>query len=287
MTTWSGHQVIDPFEMEARFSNLQSMSCLDSVFDTLSEESERKIERVREIMKDLPKREADFVDLYFFRGKRQTVIADIFGVSQPTVHYRLRRATQRIQFLLGLPDITHERMRKLLLPLVIDPLDADIMVLMSRTTCQTEVAKRIGRSQGFVRHRYLRTMKRLKELCLLADIIRVHCDEAQPEVFDEVPESLTTKILRSKFALVIDDPKTMDIMIGVTLNKGNTASMADELGVSEKDVELRFRFHVGSIYHMSSNVEPLVELFDMIAAAPNIMNKMRSGPDDQVMYIVA
>ena len=63
---------------------------------------------VRELMADLPLREADFVELYFFNHKTQTDIAEIFKVSQPTVCYRLQRATARIRFVLSLPDISVE-----------------------------------------------------------------------------------------------------------------------------------------------------------------------------------
>lgn len=171
-SAWSGHHVVDPFEMEARFSSLQSLSTLDPIFEEINdEESERRIERVREIMEYLPQREADFVDLYYFRGKKQTSIAMIFNVSQPTVHYRLRRATERIQFLLDLPDITEKEMRDTLEQVeeLDDPLDIEIMVLMYHTTCQTEAAKHIERSQGFVRHRYLRTMDKMRAAGVLCE----------------------------------------------------------------------------------------------------------------------
>ena len=42
-----------------------------------------------------------------------------------------------------------------------DPLDVDIMSLMFDTTCQSEVAKRLGVSQGLVRHRFIRSIKRM------------------------------------------------------------------------------------------------------------------------------
>jgi len=153
------------------------LSSLESVSEDLAdEESERRIERVREIMEYLPQREADFVDLYYFRGKKQTSIARIFNVSQPTVHYRLRKATKRIQFLLALPDISEGDMRETFAKVssLKDPLDIEIMILMYRTTCQTEAAKHIGRSQGFVRHRYLRTRAKMEaagEHC--AELVRL------------------------------------------------------------------------------------------------------------------
>lgn len=162
-STWSGHQMLDPNEIETRFSMEDSMSFMDSIFEEPTEEAQRKVQRVREVLEDLPPREADFVDLYFFRQLKQTDIARIFGVSQPTVCYRLQRATARIQFLLGLPDIEVPQLEQDLVGFLSDPLDVQIMVLMWKTTCQSEVAKRLGVSQGLVRHRFIRSLKRMQE----------------------------------------------------------------------------------------------------------------------------
>lgn len=162
MSGWSGHHMIDPSEIETRFSNEDSMAFMDSIFDEPSEESLVQIEIVKGIMESLPTREADFIDLYFFRRLKQTDIADLFGVSQPTVCYRLRRATSRIQFLLQLPGVVEEELEKDLTEFLTDPLDIQIMVLMKRTTCQSEVGKRLGVSQGKVRHRFQRSVKKMR-----------------------------------------------------------------------------------------------------------------------------
>jgi len=162
MASWTGHQMVDPTEIETRFSNEDSLSAMDSIFTEPSEESQEMIVKVKEIMEAfLPPREADFIDLYFFRRLRQTDIAAIFRVSQPTVCYRLQRATARIQFILGLPDIGTVQLRERIQEFLRDPLDVDIMVLMYETTCQSEVAKRLGVSQGLVRHRFIRSIKQM------------------------------------------------------------------------------------------------------------------------------
>lgn len=153
--------MLDPSEIEGRFSVEDSMAYLDSIFEQPSEEAQEKVARVREVLQDLPPREADFIDLYFFRKLKQTDIARIFGVSQPTVCYRLQRATARIQFLLSLPSIEIAKLEGDLAEFLTDPLDVRIMVLMWRTTCQSEVAKRLGVSQGLVRHRFIRSLKRM------------------------------------------------------------------------------------------------------------------------------
>jgi len=162
-SSWSVHQTIDPQEMESRFANEDSMGYLDSIFEEPTEESIELVEKVRDLLELLPPREADFIELYFFMKFKQTDIAAIFGVSQPTVCYRLQRATARIQFLLKLPSIEEDDMCQDLEPVLSDPLDIRIMVLMYKTTCQSEVAKELGVSQGLVRHRFIRSIEKLRK----------------------------------------------------------------------------------------------------------------------------
>ncbi|NBY14027.1 MAG: sigma-70 family RNA polymerase sigma factor, partial [Betaproteobacteria bacterium] len=90
---WNGLRVMNPNDMERFFSEedtLGSMTITGSEF--LSDESEAQVEVVRKVLDRLPPREADFVDLYFFKKVRQTTIAALFNVSQPTICYRLQRA---------------------------------------------------------------------------------------------------------------------------------------------------------------------------------------------------
>lgn len=161
--SWTGHQMSNPSDLETRFSNEDSISQLASIFTEPSEESLAKVDRVRSMLDLLPAREADFVDLYYFRQINQTDIATIFGVSQPTVCYRLKRATCRIQFLLQLPAITRPELEEAVHSFLSDPLDAKIMILMWETTCQSEVAKRLGVTQGLVRHRFIRGVRRMRD----------------------------------------------------------------------------------------------------------------------------
>lgn len=171
----------DPSDIEARFSNEDSISYLESVFTEPSEEALLKIDRIRGMLDQLPPCEADFVDLYFFRHLNQTDIAAIFGVSQPTVCYRLKRAIDRIQFLLLFPPITKTQLEEAMTSCLSDPLDARIMVLMWETTCQSEVAKRLGVTQGLVRHRFIRSIKELKDRQGMAPLV---------EMFDTIANNL-------------------------------------------------------------------------------------------------
>jgi len=162
-TRWTDCRTVDPAELEARYSVDDLMDFIEStVNDEPSEEAQRNLERIREIIEDLPPREADFVELYFFRHLKQTDIANIFKVSQPTVCYRLQRATLRIQFMLSLPDVTAEEIEEAMRGFLSDPKDVEIMVLMYKTTCQSEVAKRLGVTQGLVRHRFMRATQKMQ-----------------------------------------------------------------------------------------------------------------------------
>lgn len=164
MQSWSGQHTLDPFVMESRFSEEDGMAFMDSVFSEPTEEDLVQIDLIRSILDQLPVREADFIELYYFKKLRQTDIATIFGVSQPTVCYRLARAADRIRFLLNLPMLEKDLLAKDLTGFLSDPLDVQIMVLLWDTTCQSEVAKRLQVSQGLVRHRFLRSLLRMRSV---------------------------------------------------------------------------------------------------------------------------
>lgn len=161
---WSGHKVVDPTELESRFSIEDGLGFLDQTgSEELSEDSLERLEGVKQILDQIPDREADFVELYYFKHLKQTDIAVIFDVSQPTVCYRLQRATARIQFLLDLPHLAEGELEDVIEGFLSDPLDVQIMMLMHETTCQSEVAKRLGVSQGLVRHRFMRSIDRMEQ----------------------------------------------------------------------------------------------------------------------------
>ena len=173
MQSWSGHHSIDPSNMETRFSQEDGISYMDSIFTEPNEEDMAQIDRVRSVVDQLPPREADFVDLYYFKKLKQTDIASLFGVSQPTVCYRLARAADRIRFLLSIPRIEENLLLQDMTGFLSDPLDVHIMVLMWKTTCQSEVAKRLNVSQGLVRHRFLRSLGRMRSNARFAKYVAV------------------------------------------------------------------------------------------------------------------
>jgi len=155
------NRLSDSQTLEQTLSNESNTWLFSSIFSSPDADDAKMISKVKEIMESLPPIEYDFVDLYFFRHLKQTDIASIFGVSQPTVCYRLQRAINRIKFLLQLPHVDRHDMKRDLGRFLSDPMDIDIMVYLYETTCQSEAAKRLGVSQGLVRHRFIRTIDRM------------------------------------------------------------------------------------------------------------------------------
>lgn len=111
----------------------------------------------------IPIREADLIRLYYRDHMKQEQIAKLFGITQAAVSYRLARGRRRIQFLQTIPELDKKLFYKELGPEFIAQ-DLEILWRMYETTCQSEVAKLMGLTQGRVRHRFFRAKDHLKEL---------------------------------------------------------------------------------------------------------------------------
>lgn len=159
--------------------------------------------RIVPLLDRIPTREADLIFLYFIEKKRQADIATIFGVTQAAISYRLDRGIQRLKFLLNIPQVTEDELRADLpgaFPAKTpcpgcnkserfaqshaDPLhpkgsclvchgtdsiliDVEILIGMWATTCQSEVASKLGLTQGRVRHRFFKAVKTLQDIAQL------------------------------------------------------------------------------------------------------------------------
>jgi len=159
---------VDPAELANRFASPEPL--LDEVEDELSDEEVGGIlsslhydTQVRPLLDKIPNREADIVYLYYITKKKQADIAEIFGVTQAAISYRLDRGIQRIRFLLSIPQVTEEDMRGALPNVPFKQIDVDILVGMWQTTCQSEVATRLGLTQGRVRHRFFGAVRILEK----------------------------------------------------------------------------------------------------------------------------
>jgi DNA-directed RNA polymerase specialized sigma24 family protein len=160
---------VDPSELANRFSTnddpyddepAKEEAELDSVEEILAQGNYE--DRIAPLLNRIPQREADLIYLYYIQKKRQADIAEIFGVTQAAISYRLDRGLQRIKFLLSIPPVTEDDLRRDL-PEVFKEIDVDILIGMWQTTCQSEVASRLGLTQGRVRHRFFKAVKTLKD----------------------------------------------------------------------------------------------------------------------------
>lgn len=164
MSNFGGHVLMPSNDIERMFSEDDAWGELPSVWEELQEESLLRLDSVKHLLDKLPPREADFIELYFFRHLRQTAIAELYNVSQPTVCYRLQRGAARLRYLLEMPTHSAKEMEDDLRKVISDETDIQIMVRMVDTTCQSDVARDLGVSQGFVRHRFLRTVDRMEKM---------------------------------------------------------------------------------------------------------------------------
>lgn len=170
---WGSNISFDPSDMERMFTQEDTFAGFPTVNEELSPERSVKMEEVRFLLDQLPPREADFIELYFFNRVRQTSIAELFNVSQPTVCYRLQRGAARLRYLFDLPKHDLEVMEAELRTVLTDEQDIQIMLGMVRTTCQSDVAYELGVSQGKVRYRFLRTITKLEGMVGMESFVRV------------------------------------------------------------------------------------------------------------------
>jgi DNA-directed RNA polymerase specialized sigma subunit len=160
---------VDPSELANRFSTpsledefLEDGDESHSGVRELLAEEENYEGRIAPLLDRIPKREADLIYLYFIQKKRQADIAVIFNVTQAAISYRLDRGLKRIKFLLSIPQVTEEDIRRDL-PAIFKEIDVNILVGMWQTTCQSQVAENLGLTQGRVRHRFFKAVRVLKE----------------------------------------------------------------------------------------------------------------------------
>jgi predicted transcriptional regulator len=163
---------IDPSELSNRFAAPDSEPEVEDDEDGQGGDHDEEVasflvgadyeSRISPLLNRIPQREADLIYLYYIQKKRQADIAEIFGVTQAAISYRLDRGLQRIKFLLSIPQATEDELREDLAE-AFEPIDVNILVGMWQTTCQSEVANRLGLTQGRVRHRFFKSVETLKK----------------------------------------------------------------------------------------------------------------------------
>ena len=137
---------------------------------TEEEEEQQKIEldllrsKYQELSGLLPERELDMIELSILFEKDQTSIGKIFNVSQGDVSYRIKRLKERSRYLQSLPEVDHKQMEEDLTKFLGKDL-TNILMLLLKYTSQSKVGKMLGLSQGKIRHRYIRSLKRIEDIC--------------------------------------------------------------------------------------------------------------------------
>ncbi len=157
----SGYVIpIDPSQLASRFQapdeeepEVEEEISLESLLTSANYE-----DRIAPLLERIPQREADLIYLYYIQKKRQADIAVIFNVTQAAISYRLDRGLKRIKFLLSIPQVNEEDIRRDL-PAIFKAIDVNILVGMWQTTCQSEVAKTLELTQGRVRHRFFKAVR--------------------------------------------------------------------------------------------------------------------------------
>jgi predicted transcriptional regulator len=151
-------QSIDPSDIASRFSTEDT---LDPIHGMSEDWFLPRIDKVCSVLDKLPDREKDLINLYFFKNKKQTDIAEIFGLTQAAVSYRLKRALERIRFLVEMPNLSGNDIYLILEKCFPNEMDVSIFAEMFFSTCQSDVAERLGVTQGRVRHRYIKNLRHL------------------------------------------------------------------------------------------------------------------------------
>lgn len=180
----ASHIVIqDPNTLSGRFSTSQSFTNfvnyeeLDNFIDrhfSPDEEQDLALQvesgspsidygSIEKYLERIPSRESDLIKLYFKDRMKQEQIAKLFRITQAAVSYRLHRGIKRIQFLRTIPELDFSSFSDDLKG-KFTPQDLEILWRMYLTTCQSEIAKQMGLTQGRVRHRFFRALTHLKNM---------------------------------------------------------------------------------------------------------------------------
>lgn len=175
----SSHVLIqDPSSLSSRFSNADRLGYdpdTDDIENLIEHHHAPEVEEeiptgpaldfgsISRYLDRIPPRESDLIRLYHKDKLKQEQIAKLFGITQAAVSYRLHRGIKRIQFLRTIPELDRDQFESELGPKFTDQ-DREILWRMNETTCQSAIAKAMSLTQGRVRHRFFRSLQRIKDL---------------------------------------------------------------------------------------------------------------------------
>jgi len=176
---------MDSGDIERRFSNEDRLQTLR---ETDPAEVADRFDALQPYLARLPKREQDLLFMHFIMRKKQTELGLIFNRTQAAISYRIKKAITRLQFLMDIPDVDEDDIRRDLAE-VFEAADIDIMVGMFHHTCQTQVARDLGSNQCFIRHRFHKNIRILKSQSEYEDVyVKYH------DLFSKIRDN--TNILR-------------------------------------------------------------------------------------------
>jgi predicted transcriptional regulator len=107
-------------------------------------------------------------------GKSQVHIAGQLRVSQPTVSYRIGKAVSRIKFNQSIPDLSQVEIAQVMQEHSVKKEDQHAVVAFLFSKSQVEAGRKVGRSQGWVRHRILRVIDKLEGTDLATILLRFY-----------------------------------------------------------------------------------------------------------------
>jgi hypothetical protein len=157
--------------LESLFSEEDGLASLPSYYDELDDESQGLFNLVLEEMEKISPLEADIIELHL-KGISQSLLGKIFGFTQPNIHYRLNRATERLKMMVQIEDFGEEELVERLSTVFCNEKDLKVMVYIYLWSSQSKVAKLIGESQGKVRYRFMKGLRVLEEIEELSDIYK-------------------------------------------------------------------------------------------------------------------
>ncbi len=122
-------------------------------------ERAKYLSKVRDTLPKLPAVDRDLLRLYIIDGLTQRQIRRILGITQQGVCKRLASAVRRMEFFIGQPDLSEDM--ETLLGSLLPPLEAKILLQLSKTGYQSSVAMRSRLSSQWVNSLYLRAIQTL------------------------------------------------------------------------------------------------------------------------------
>lgn len=145
-------------ELEARFGQDDKLACYDTEEIYVLTEEE-----IKPYLKFLPKKEADLILMYYVIGKDQKEIASILRLTQGGVSHRIKRAKDRLSYIMKRPKLDERIFRKDLKD-HFEKIDIDILWGLFMTTCQSQVAVDMGLTQSKVRHGFMKSLEKLESI---------------------------------------------------------------------------------------------------------------------------